>query len=585
MKLKKINVLFFVFYISLLLLFSCDETKKGDNNGGGDDGDIVNMVTDWRDEIIYFIMTDRFFDGDPNNNITSYTDKTKINSYHGGDLKGIMDKVDYIKKLGATSIWITPVVANTREDAGNTGYAGYWAWDMSVLDESLAPKGYDATARLNYYKNFVKTMHDNGILVIQDIVVNHMGNISGWHDSSGKWKWDPPYPATGYTRVFIEDAAEWNGTENWKDWGNNDKGRRTKPPAPFNQLSFYHNSGRQTSDSAPNVILGDISGLSDLATEKREVRDALKDIYKKWINAGIDGYRIDTIKHVEDDFWDDFSPAIRTKANNKKFIQFGEALIGDHSQTAKYVQGNRLDSLLNFELFFRIKEVFAQGEATNKLTSELTSRASLRNTKIGNGGAEITAREGVVNFIDNHDQNRFMTSITKTTFKEERMRNALMYLMTTQGIPCIYYNTENNVTGNATSGRVDMADFNTDNKPTLELISQLSKLRKDNIALRRGDITKLKDSTTAGIFAFGRSYIDTTDSSKNQKLIVALNTSENPITETIDVGSYASSGDYLFDTFQTDQIIKVNDGKITVTIPAFGIYIFEKQQLPPPQNG
>ncbi len=583
------NSVLFVLVFSLFFIFSCEPEGNKESGGVEDENDapgtgiIVDPPTsrvktdDWRDEIIYFIMTDRFKDGDTSNNPAGFTDRSKIHYYHGGDLQGIMAQVDYIRKVGATAIWITPVVSNIIEDNQYAAYHGYWAWDMSTVNENLAPGSMkdNTTDRFNYYKSFVDTMHDNGILVIQDVVVNHMGNIVGYGSPAPDF-WDPPYSSTGYPRMFVE--TKYPPATAGNEWVTT--GRRTIPPAPFNDLTFYHNRGKIGNyDNATQAVYGDMAGLDDIATDLPAVRTALIDIYTKWMEAGIDGFRLDTVKHVESSFWDEFSLAMRVnaQADSKKFIQFGEALIGDHSQTAQYVSGNRLDSLLNFDLFYKIRTVFAQGGATSKLTDELSNRSSLRNIGIGSGGAEISAQEGVINFVDNHDDKRFLSSVSAGN-GELRLRNALMYLMTTQGIPCIYYNTENDVLGADNDlGRVDMPNFKTSGKPTLTLINKLSTIRKDNIALRRGDIVKLKDSTGAGIFAFGRGYVDAVPAN-NQNMIVAINTSAAQITENIAVSTYASDGDVLEDIFSDAKTaVTVSSGEITATIPAFGVCIFKKQ--------
>ena len=492
---------------------------------------------DWRDEIIYFIMTDRFKDGDTTNNPTKYMGTDVAKSYFGGDFKGIIDEVDYLRKLGMTSIWITPIVQNVRnEDGGWTGYHGYWAQDFNQVDSVLtsATNNDNSADKKDYYKStFIKTMHDNGILVIQDIVVNHVGNIALYKVGVGGVtsgnKWNPPFKkVSNYERLFIrEDSAFATAT-----WVADEQ--REMPPYPFSRHDFFHNNGQIGDYSdADQVLYGDMSGLDDLATENPDVRDALLDAYRGWALCGVDGFRVDTVKHLEADFWDSFSPGIRDTINGdnpaKKFLQFGEALIGDHGKTKVYAQGNRLDSMLNFDLYFKIKSVFGGNSGTNLLTTELSSRKSnLRNTPIGNGGAEVNAIDGSINFIDNHDEGRFLTSATN----EKQVRSmyvALTYIMTTKGIPCIYYNTENNVTGNKESSRVKMANFETKNKITFTLIKNLAKIRTANISLRRGDIKVLAEDVNPGIFAFVR-YNGTA----SENVFVLLNTSGNEVDKSVD---------------------------------------------------
>lgn len=541
-----------------------------------------NGPADWRDEIIYFIMTDRFFDGDTDNNETKLRlddntplhDKANVKRYHGGDLKGISDKVDYLRKLGATAIWITPIVENIIEDSGSTGYHGYWAHDFSVVDSHLtsAVNQDNTTDRKDYYKTFVDTMHENGILVIQDIVVNHIANLALYKIGTTE-NWDPAFNSAGYgdaAHLWIEDSSV--GADPWVAHG-----LRTKPPSPFDRADFYNNCGKMGVEE----ILGDMSSLDDLKTTNPDVRTALIDVYTNWIKwAGIDGFRVDTVKHVEEAFWDEFCPVIRNNAKtinvNKKFMQFGEVYESTHEAMKKYSDNQRLDSLLNFEFYGKCLSVFRSGGATNGLTLELANRKSKLRSIETTDGAGVDAISGAVNFIDNHDVARFRNS---TSVSVEKLRCAIMYMMTTLGIPCIYYNTENDTIGSsADAGRSDMPDFEVTNKKTFTLIRKLSKIRTDNVALRRGDMTVLKDSTAAGIFAFAR-FTGVAD----ENVIVVLNNS-NVVLENqeIDVSSYATNGaaleNILYKEFGvSDADLTVTSGKINVTVEANSMKIFKKK--------
>jgi|YNPMSStandDraft_2_1061718.scaffolds.fasta_scaffold00008_36 glycosidase len=519
---------------------------------------------DWRDQIIYFIVVDRFVDGNPANN-GSVAVGAGDNQWHGGDLKGIQDQVEYIKALGATAIWITPIVMNVWEDGGNAGYHGYWAQDFTKIDPHFA-------STISEYSNFVATMHDNSILVIQDIVVNHMGNLL-LYKINGTQQWAPPYNSSGYQRVWVAD--EFSG-QSWVTTGN-----RGKPStAPFNQLSSFHNYGEIGNwDSYPETAVGDFAGLDDLKTEDPVVRDALIEVYKNWISqTGIDGFRIDTVKHVNEDFWDYFSPAIRKHVlslTNKNFIQFGEVYIGSHSGSAKYVQNTRLDSVLNFQFYYAVKDVFASGQATSRLSLEINERKLyLRGNPI-NDGAQGSARDLAVNFIDNHDVNRFLTDAGGNTNK---LHAALSYLMTAWGIPCIYYNTEWAVTGSSDTGRKNLVSTTTNGSATWMLLARLAKLRKEHVALRRGEAFVLKDSGGAGVFAFVRHMAD----NPSEDVFVVLNSSSSQISSMdIPVSEYATNETVLTNIYHSSGSltgnISVSGGKFVVTVPAYGMVVYKKQ--------
>lgn len=509
---------------------------------------------DWRDEIIYFIMTDRFCDGDGSNNGLFY-DKGNINYYHGGDLQGIINQVDYLRRLGVTAIWITPVVENVWRNPhypDYTGYHGYWARDFTRLDPHLG-SGND------FYEQFVASMHQNGLLVIQDIVVNHMGPLAAYANG-----WTPGYSSSGYTRVFAEKLSpELAASYNYA----------IPTESPFNDLtSAFHNYGQISNyDDPAQLVKGDLGDLPDLATEQLAVREELVKAYGDWAGRGVDGFRVDTVRHVETDFWDNFCPQIRSRAGSKNFLQFGEVWVGYHPTLATYVSSPAgLDSVLNYDLYYVMRTVFGNAadayhtNATNELTQELNRRSSY---------SKSSAQDLLVNFIDNHDNNRFLSDAGGSL---DRLWLALTYLMTTKGIPCIYYNTENNVTGSSSdAGRKDMPDFNTTNKKTFTLIRILSKIRKDNISLRRGEITVLKDSSAGpGIFAFVRSNGD-----PSENVFVLLNSSGQTINETVNVSGYASDGavlrNILYAEFGLAETVTVANGGITVSLPACSMKILK----------
>jgi glycosidase len=563
---------FILLFLILLLLFSgCGGGSSNGNNPDTETGGNSWIVADtaepglspatprtpgaddWRDEIIYFLMTDRFCDGDGSNN-GSFCNSGNINFYHGGDLAGITSHVNYIRSLGATAIWITPVVENVWRNpnyTSYTGYHGYWARDFTKLDSHL---GSDT----NFYQSFINTMHNNGLLVIQDIVVNHMGPLAAYTNG-----WTPVYSSFGYTRAWAQILSSGNA-------GNYNYSKPDK--APFNELSAFHNYGKINNyDDTAQLTQGDAGDLPDLATDSTDVKSALETAYGQWAGYGVDGFRIDTAKHVNKDFWNEFCPAIRSSAASKNFSQFGEVLIGDHPTLANYVDSTSgMDSVLNYDLYYVMRTVFANAtdkyhtNATHELTQEITRRSSY---------SRVSTQDELINFIDNHDNNRFLTDAGGSL---DRLWLALTYLMTTKGIPCIYYNTENNVSGDTNTGRKDIPNFKTTGKKTFTLIRVLSKIRKENRALLRGDITVLADSTSGpGIFAFVR-YNGT----QSENIFVLLNTSGKAITETIDVSNYASAGDtlrnILYAEFSQTETVSFNtNGKIVVSIPAYSMKILK----------
>ncbi len=503
---------------------------------------------DWRDEVIYFVMTDRFKDGDADNNErrnkddgTPLHNPASMTRYHGGDLAGLASEADYLRKLGVTALWVTPIVENAREDDGRTGYAGYWAHDFTKVDPHLIPAdaANDRAAGVAFYRDVVDELHAHGLLVIQDIVVNHLANLALYRINNAE-VWDPACNPSGYgaaAHLFVDESSHQDAP--WVEIG-----MRTKPPAPFDDPAFYHNSGRGETGTKCDVY-----GLDDLATERPEVQDALIAVYADWIrDAGIDGFRMDTVVNVEPEFWDAFAPAMReavaAAVPGKAFFQFGEAYNIAHAASGPYVQAPRLDALLNFEFYGKAKSVFIAGLETNRLTAELNGRAALRAGPI-DGGAGHGAAALAVNFLDSHDVMRILDEDRANVHK---VRAALMYLFTAPGVPCLYYNTENETRGMQKSGeggRVDMPDFETSGKLTFTLIRKFAALRRDNVALRRGDTTVLADRAGSGLFAFVRHTGE-----RAEDVIALFNTSAEPIAETVDLQAFASAGDVFVDLVQ-----------------------------------
>jgi glycosidase len=579
---------------------SLDGGSDGPGDAGSDTGDgggewslppaaLLDGPADWRDEIIYFIVTDRFADGDSaNNGIPDFFDKNNHFKYHGGDLKGILAHTDYLKELGVTAVWITPVTENVfalgSEPNVYTGYHGYSARDMHAIDPHLADS-------VQEYQDFVRTMHENGLRVIQDVVVNHMGSVLKYTEG-----WEPAFDSGGYTRIFVDDEYP-PATNSWVLLNNNQRPTRH----PFDQISSYHNFGAITNwDDPEQKRLGDFGGLDDLKTESPEVRDALVEIYRDWvIYGGVDGFRLDTVVHVDETFWDAFSTAIRSKVHemnpNARFIQFGEVFDFNHANAVKYTTGGadnpRLDSVLNFPLYDAIQKVFAQGGSTTLLTQEIAARNVLRGSAVDNGGAGLSAIDGAVNFIDNHDVYRFLDTVTVSGDVETRkqiMRCALSYLLTTNGIPAIYYNTENDTTGDPAMppnhvikgdyARYDMPDFVTTGKPTFDLIRELAGMRRDNVALRRGNMEVLADASNtdwqgiplpAGSFAFARRI----PGNSAEDVFVFINNSDVTASQDVIIGT----GDELAEIYPATGITHVpTTERVTVTIPAYGIKLLKR---------
>ncbi len=476
---------------------------------------LTNNVTDWRDEIIYQVLIDRFYDGDYSNNYNVNLNNQA--GYHGGDWQGLEDKLDYIAELGATTLWISPVVKNVEEDAGFASYHGYWTPDFEKTNPHFGD--YSALRKL------VDAAHAKGFKVVLDIVVNHVGQAF-YYDINKNGQPDEYYIGQGgqISAVGQNDPAsdlirvqEWDpdfnidGIQAWTSLGPSGEapaifvhnpGINRMPPQPevFSNDWAYNRKGRVTVWTKPEICgceswgcpwdnqclrqqetLGDFpGGLKDINTQNPIVREEMIRIFSRWIDiADFDGFRIDTLKHVEPDFFSNdengFCPRIREHAlnyNKKNFFMFGEAFDGNDNLLGSYTQGNGVDSVFYFSQYYTVFRgaMLGNGDSTCEIArlncrrkgcsvdpcgGDQTFTALYNNVGKPNGptdenGKLLNAQQLVVNFIENHDVGRlafFMDPSWKEDTKMKVIKQALAYLMYAEGIPCLYYGVEQGFAG------------------------------------------------------------------------------------------------------------------------------------------
>ncbi|MBW1810482.1 MAG: alpha amylase C-terminal domain-containing protein [Deltaproteobacteria bacterium] len=576
------------------------------------EGPLSDNVINWRDEVIYQIMTDRFADGDASNNYN--TNLLDPSAYHGGDWRGIAEKFDYLEALGVTTLWISPVVKNVESDAGFSSYHGYWTQDFSRPN----PHFGDIVA----LREMVDQAHARGFKVILDIVTNHVGQAF-YYDINKNGQPDEFFLGQGGRIVPIGETdssseltriLEWDpdfnpdGVQAWTSLGPSglapiifarDPKINRMPPQPdlFAQDYAYNQKGRVTIWNKPEVcgcdpwgcawnnpcrreqeVLGDFpGGLKDLATHRYDVRNALFDAFSNWIDIGdFDGFRIDTLKHVEHGFWDDFCPRIREHTLGKgkqNFFMFGEAFDGDDNLLGEYTQGQGVDSLFYFSQYYTLFRGALLGDGSRTCEIErlhcrrhgcqddpcgegqtfeaLYNGAGKFNGPTGEYGDQLNSRQLVVNFLSNHDVGRFIYFMPPEWSQSEKrklLHLALGYLLTADGIPCLYYGVEQEFEGgNDPANRETLGDINNyktkvwkngywqesqktydsdgdgaddtvwepydTGNPSFKYIALLNSIRHNHIALRRGEL-RVRWSTTGsagddhGIFAFERQHAD-----------------------------------------------------------------------------
>lgn len=462
------------------------------------------IASKWQNQIIYFIFTDRFYNGDRQNDF-----KVKANdpwAYHGGDLQGIIDKLDYIKDLGATSIWITPPMDN-RDDAFKAdfgggkfqdiwGYHGYWTKDFYAVDEHLGS--------MKKMQELIQKAHAKGIKVLIDIVVNHLD----------------------YDHEFARE--------------------KNNPGSKY--YNWFHRHGKIQDNEWDNqwkVENGELAELPDLAQENDEVYKYLLDASKWWIKqTGADGFRLDTVKHVSHDFWKKFSRDIHSFAGND-FLLLGEVYAPSTEVMASYIRDG-LDSTFDFPFYYAIKETFAKGGSMRNLGNLFAKDHLYPNPNM------------ISPFIDNHDIPRFVHEAGNN--QVEKLKLAMAFIMTMRGIPTVYYGTEIALPGGADpDNRRDM-QWGNKNASVTAYLKKLTSIRKTFPALYQGK--QLEMWQDEQVYAYLR-----TMGSPDGEVITVLNNSDSRETRTMQIRaeSQMANGTVLKNLLGNDSVT-VENRKITINL-------------------
>ncbi len=437
-------------------------------------------------DLIYFIMTDRFYNADTSNDNFADVDKNNAKAYHGGDLQGVIDKLDYIKSLGTTAIWITPVVKNEY-----AGYHGYWTEDFYAVDPHL---GDMATL-----KKLVSEAHKKDMKVLLDHVVNHTGYKSPWLTDKSKKDWFHPKL----------DISNWNDQK--------------------------------------QVENGWLAGLPDLNTENVEVRKFLLDNTLWWIEqTGVDGMRLDTVRHIPMDFWQEFTETI--KAKYPSFYFLGEVW-NENSRYLEQYHKLGLDGLTNYSMYKGIRESFTRFGKTNSLISAINREESFSSPELN----------GI--FIDNHDNTRLITQGGE--HGTEYLKQALSFIMTYPSIPIIYYGTEIGMEGGADpDNRRDMEWNKVEKSDILTFYKSLANLRSTNPAIVSGDF-KLLDYDNYFI-----SYMREKD---KKSVIVVMNLQNKEKNVVINIPNKTKE----FTDLLTSKKFKAKDQKLEIILKPLDLIILQ----------
>jgi neopullulanase len=444
-------------------------------------------------DVIYLIMPDRFDDGDPSNNYpdSGAYDRSAPRSYHGGDLRGIQQRLPYLKDLGVTSIWITPIYQN--DDRTGRDYHGYGAIDLYSVEKHLGT--------LADYRALVKAAHEQGIKVLLDIVPNHVGPANPWVDS-------PP-------------------TDHWFH------GTREK------HLATGSSFAAETDPHAPplewrNMVEGWFAGiLPDMGTDDPITSQYLRQNALWWAEMGaLDGFRIDTFPYVDRPFWRDFHADLHRTYPRLRTV--GEVFNPDPTVTAFFVGGRvtdgidtGLDTVFDFPLESALRKVILQDAPARQIEEVLRHDWMFPHP------------ENLVTFFGNHDTKRFMSEPGATT---DKLKLAFSLLLTMRGIPEIYYGDEIGMSGgDDPDNRRDFPGgfpgdkrdaFTSDGRTPQEQsvfihVRELLQLRQEHPALRGGELIHIFADDQ--IFAFVRQHAASPDGPAEQ-LLVVMNNADQPKT-------------------------------------------------------
>ena len=501
---------------------------------------------DFREESIYFVMTDRYVDGDKSNN-NIYGDEYQpgnLKYYQGGDFKGLMENLDHIKDMGFTSIWITPPVMQPpgryiSNDHGydGTGYHGYWAWDFSKIDKHLESPGYT-------YQDFINAAHAKGLKVVQDIVANHAhGDATNpevkWHNDRGK------VFGLGLMFDYLGDSTKSSTSFFHRPYANTTR-------APW----FNHNGPK-------------IADLIDINENNPATAQWLCDIYKNYQNMGVDAFRIDTVAWMNQSFWTKFTDEMHK--NKPNFFMFGEAwtnaagdwlasytkvgtLPGDTMNSGMSVldmPGSSMGTWGQFERVFK-------GNSYNEVDNVLNNDPKYKDSSY------------LVTYLDNHDKPRFNGSGNDgSTASTEQYIDGINWYFTARGIPCMYYGTEVQMQGgNDPDNRKVLGTEGIQqakNNSVYKQMKRLNAIRKSSVALQKGKQTKLFGSQHQ--YSFKREF-------GNDIAVVALNKDWQQSTITI---NNVPNGKYT--DLTTGSPVEITNNSWTPTIASHELKVIALGQL------
>ena len=581
------------------------------------------------DEVIYFVLPDRFENGDPANDrgdirggrLDHGFDPAHKGFYQGGDLKGLTARLDYIQGMGATAIWLTPIFRNKPVQGPpgreSSGYHGYWITDFLDVDPHLGTRAD--------FKALVEAAHARGMKVYMDIITNHTADVIkyaechgpeaevDWNETGtcpyrpiGKYPWTTRGGLDGapINRGFLGTQARHRTAENFARltdpaWAYTpyvpQAEKAVKNPAWLNDPIYYTNRGDSVWEGESRVT-GDFAGLDDLNTTHPRVVEGFIDIYKQWItDFRVDGFRIDTAKHVDMEFWQKFAPAILDHARSEgipHFHMFGEVYEFEPAQLAKFTTEGKLPTVLDFAFQGRVREMVADGRPATRVSYLFEADPVYAN------GFD-TARQ-LPTFLGNHDMGRFSMFVKQANpaISDAELTSRIVLghalMMFARGVPTVYYGDEQGFVSDSndqgaretmfasrTADYLDNDLAGTDAShaearfdpahPIYRALATMAAIRRAEPALRRGEQLTRHADHDGGVLVLSRLDPDDTG-----EIVVAFNAANAERTVAFPVDGRAGRWSALHGACPASA---PTAGAYRLTIPATG-YVVCKSEYP-----
>lgn len=533
----------------------------------------VDAAQSLEGDSIYQIMVDRFYDGDSSNNAKGEAFRNTENTQddfrymHGGDWQGVIDKIDYIKGMGYTAIWISPVsdpqlwgMPDSNGKQWPTAYHGYNVYDPNRANRYFGCE--DEQRSKEKLKELVDVCHENGIKVILDVVPNHVGDY---------------LQGTGKNAHYIDVNGLKSGTQ-------------TKPVSPFDNIDWYHNLGdidfsneHPHCDATTSMIENhDLGGLDDIDFDNLEAKQAMFDSIKTWFDyTGADAARVDAAKCMKPEDIHELQEYIGVTT-------FGENFDMCSDYVAKWVGDNAEDGMLDFPLFQAVVNDFAYGRNFDNIDETSLKKVFDQDVLYGENV------NNMVTFIDNHDRNRFLTEAGGDV---KKMQNALTFIYSCRGVPTVFQGTEQNrgnANGQAINGIADtwnrwsmqtkdydgkvIADYFNENTDTYKLIGRLNEIRQQYQALREG--TQREMWSSPHYYAFSRRMDD--GENKGQEIICAFNNSSESLNANMQIRAESSikAGAVLVNVNNpNDTVVVSSDKRVNITVDGNSnkMYVLKEQ--------